>query len=194
MGEATARVTAPREAGCGGRERDERGRLVSENSITRDELAEAWKRLHFDESCLPTVLADIEAHREPENAREAPPSLAAKRPPPVPDEAVDASLEAVARYWKGSRSVLQAYPSRPLTRVMLEAAAPHITAPRLTDGECDRLREMVTEHEEAVKAVERALEFAAAFARTGQHHVIIAKAREALRVLEGAEEETRDGR
>ena len=46
----------------------------------------------------------------------------------VPDEAVNAALEAVARYWKGSRSALQQYPSRSLTRVMLEAAAPLIVA------------------------------------------------------------------
>ena len=44
----------------------------------------------------------------------------------VPEEAVNAALEAVAGYWKGSRSALQQYPSRSLTRVMLEAAAPLI--------------------------------------------------------------------
>ena len=46
----------------------------------------------------------------------------------VSDEAVSAALEAVAKHWRGSRSALQQYPSRSLTRVMLEAAAPHIAA------------------------------------------------------------------
>lgn len=39
---------------------------MSGETVTRDELAGAWKRLHFDESCLPAMLADIEAHREAE--------------------------------------------------------------------------------------------------------------------------------
>ena len=44
----------------------------------------------------------------------------------VPDAAVDAALNAVARYWKQAHAVLQAYPGRDLARAMLEAGAPLI--------------------------------------------------------------------
>lgn len=39
---------------------------MNDDTITKAELAEAWKRLHFDESFLPAFLADVEAHREPQ--------------------------------------------------------------------------------------------------------------------------------
>ena len=47
---------------------------------------------------------------------------------PVTDAMVDAALDAVARYWREAHAVLQAYPSRGLARVMLEAAVPLIGA------------------------------------------------------------------
>jgi hypothetical protein len=62
----------------------------------------------------------------------------------------------------------------------------------LTGAQCDRLRQMVTEHENALSAVRRALDLTAALDDADRR--IIAAARAALRVLEGSEEESRGDR
>ena len=62
----------------------------------------------------------------------------------------------------------------------------------LTTAQCDRLRQMVTDHQDALSAVRRALEFAAAL--DGADREIIAAGRAGLKVLAGSEEEAPDGR
>lgn len=60
----------------------------------------------------------------------------------------------------------------------------------LTSAQCDRLRQMVTEHQEAAVAVRRALDLTAALDDADRE--IIAAGRAGLKVLEGSEEESRD--
>lgn len=56
----------------------------------------------------------------------------------------------------------------------------------------ERLRQMVAEHENALSAVRRALEFAAEW--IGGGHPVIAAGWAGLKVLEDSDEETRDGK
>lgn len=77
----------------------------------------------------------------------APPERPGSRPAPVSDAAVDAALSVVADFWKGAHAILQCYPSRELTRAMLEGAAPVIVAAeraRIRRGVL--AREMVLQH------------------------------------------------
>ena len=58
----------------------------------------------------------------------------------------------------------------------------------LTGAQCDRLRQLVAEHQDALSAVRRALDLTAALDDADRE--IIAAGRAGLKVLEGAEEET----
>ncbi len=64
------------------------------------------------------------------------------------------------------------------------------TGEALSAVECDRLRQMVTEQEDALSAVRRGLELTAAL--DDADRAIIAAAWEGLKVLEGSEEEIPD--
>ena len=62
---------------------------------------------------------------------------------------------------------------------------------QLTTAQCDALRRLVTEHQEAAVAVRRALDLTAALDDTDRE--IIAAGRAGLKVLEGSEEEAGNG-
>lgn len=79
-----------------------------------------------------------------------------------------------------------------IRRLITEEAPGHpAAAAPLTDDELDRLRRMVTDHEQAIAAVERALDLAAPLDDAGRG--IIAAGREALKVLSGEEGEPGHG-
>lgn len=112
--------------------------------------------------------------------------------PAVPVEAVTAALRADVEWARTRpRPVVWQAASSERVRVMLEAAAPHIAAPRPTAAECDRLYRMLAEFDDAIGAVKRALMMTAALDDADRE--IVAAGWAALRVLEGAEEDARDG-
>ena len=102
-------------------------------------------------------------------------------------EAAEAQLAKIAA---GCREAIDRNASQRVTLVsaayILAIISTEEDRPRLTDSQCDRLRQMVTEYADGITAIRVALDMTEQVV-LGDRAEVIARAREALKVLEGGE-------
>ena len=103
----------------------------------------------------------------------------------VAAEAKLAKVRALAQEWATWRTPRDVDVLR-CSEAILAITSTEEDRPRLTDSQCDRLRQMVTEYADGITAIRVALDMTEQVV-LGDRAEVIARAREALKVLEGGE-------